>query len=42
VLYVSSAAIGLTQSELARAPESGGLFALDVGVRGLPFGRFAG
>ena len=42
VLYVSSAAIGMTQSERARAPDGGGLFALDVGVRGLPVGRFAG
>ena len=42
VLYVSSAAIGMTQDELARAPDGGGLFALDVGVRGLPVGRFAG
>ena len=42
MLYVSSAAIGMTQSERARAPDGGGLFALDVGVRGLPVDRFAG
>jgi hypothetical protein len=42
VLYVSSAAIGMTPADLAGAPDGGGLFALDVGVRGLPVGRFAG
>ena len=33
VLYVSSAAIGMTQDELARAPDGGGLFALDGRAR---------
>jgi sugar lactone lactonase YvrE len=42
VLYVSSAAIGMTPADFARAPDGGGLFALDVGARGLPAGRFAG
>jgi sugar lactone lactonase YvrE len=42
VLYVSSAAIGMTAAGLARAPDGGGLFTLDVGVRGLPVNRFAG
>ena len=42
VLYVSSAAIGMTPADFARAPDGGGLFALDVGVRGLPVNRFAG
>jgi sugar lactone lactonase YvrE len=42
VLYVSSAAIGMTEAELARAPDAGGLFALDVGVRGFAPNRFAG
>jgi sugar lactone lactonase YvrE len=42
VLYVSSAAIGMTPADFARAPDGGGLFALDVGVRGLPVHRFAG
>jgi sugar lactone lactonase YvrE len=42
VLYVSSAAIGMTPADVARAPDGGGLFALDVGVRGLPVNRFAG
>ena len=35
VLYVSSAAIEMTPA-FARAPDGGGLFTLDVGVRGLP------
>jgi L-arabinonolactonase len=42
VLYVSSAAIGMTGADFARAPDGGGLFTLDVGVRGLPIDRFAG
>jgi L-arabinonolactonase len=42
VLYVSSAAIWMTPADRARAPDGGGLFALEVGVRGLPVGRFAG
>jgi hypothetical protein len=42
VLYVSSAAIGMTPADLAGAPDGGGLFELNVGVRGLPVGRFAG
>lgn len=42
VLYVSSAAIGMTEPDLAEAPHGGGLLALDVGVCGLPVNRFAG
>jgi sugar lactone lactonase YvrE len=42
VLYVSSAAIGTSGADFARAPDGGGVFALDVGVRGLPVSRFAG
>ena len=42
VLYVSSAAIGMTDADFAKAPHGGGLLALDVGVRGLPVNRFAG
>ncbi len=41
-LYVTSAAVGLSQDDLARQPQAGGLFALDVGVSGLPEPRFAG
>jgi L-arabinonolactonase len=41
-LYVTSARIGLTDEELAAQPQAGGVFALDVGVRGLPAFRFAG
>jgi sugar lactone lactonase YvrE len=40
-LYVTSAAIGMSEADLAKAP-GGGLFAVDVGVRGLPTSRFAG
>jgi L-arabinonolactonase len=42
VLYVSSAAIGISPADFAKAPDGGGLLALDVGVRGLPVARFAG
>ena len=42
VLYVSSAAIEMTPADFAEAPDGGGLFALDVGVRGLPGNRFTG
>jgi sugar lactone lactonase YvrE len=41
-LYVTSARTGLSEADLARQPQAGGLFALDVGVRGLPEPRFAG
>jgi sugar lactone lactonase YvrE len=41
VLYVSSAAIGMSEADFAKAPDAGGLFALEVGVRGLPASRFA-
>ena len=42
MLYVSSAAIEMTLADFARALDGGGLFALDVGVCGLPVNRFAG
>jgi sugar lactone lactonase YvrE len=41
-LYVTSAAIGMSEADLANAPEGGGLFAVEVGVRGQPVSRFAG
>ncbi len=41
-LYVTSAVWDLTAEALARQPHAGGVFALDVGVRGLPETRFAG
>ena len=41
-LYVTSAAIGLSQAERERQPWAGHVLALDVGVRGLPAARFAG
>jgi sugar lactone lactonase YvrE len=40
VLYVTSAAAGLAPDALARGPLAGGLFAVEVGVRGLPEPRF--
>jgi sugar lactone lactonase YvrE len=41
-LYVTSARIGLDGAALRQAPLSGGLFALDPGVRGLPEPEYAG
>lgn len=41
-LYITSASIGLNLTTLARAPLSGGLFELKVGVRGYAAPRFAG
>jgi sugar lactone lactonase YvrE len=41
-LYITSAAIDMTEADLAKAPHAGGLFAVEVGVRGLPVARFAG
>jgi L-arabinonolactonase len=40
VLYASTARQGLTPAQLAAAPGAGGVFALPVGVRGLPESRF--
>jgi L-arabinonolactonase len=42
VLYVTSATIGLSASELVAQPCAGGILALDPGVRGLPEARFRG
>jgi L-arabinonolactonase len=41
-LYVTSAIWDLTPDKLEKQPKAGGLFALDVGVRGVPEPRFAG
>ena len=41
-LYVTSASYKLSDEVLAQAPLSGGLFEIDVGVRGLPEPRFGG
>jgi sugar lactone lactonase YvrE len=42
-LFVTSASVRLGADELAAAPLSGSLFALDIpGVRGLPEATFAG
>lgn len=42
VLYVTSAALNRTPQELAAQPFAGAMFALNVGVRGLPAVPFAG
>jgi len=42
VLYVTSAAMGLSEEEKAGQPEAGGLFALRPGVSGMAPPRFAG
>ena len=41
-LYVTSASIDLSPTQLAAAPLSGGLFELDVGTTGLPEPYFGG
>ncbi len=41
-LYVTSAVWDLTGEALAKQPQAGGLFALDVGIGGIPEPRFAG
>jgi sugar lactone lactonase YvrE len=41
-LYVTSAIWDLGPAEIAAQPQAGGLFAVDVGVRGVPEPRFAG
>ena len=42
VLYVTSSRQRMSPDEIEREPMAGGLFALDVGVSGLPEPRFAG
>ena len=41
-LYITSARTGLAPDVLAREPHAGGIFAIDVGVAGLPATPFAG
>ena len=41
-LYVTSARFALPPERVAEAPHEGGLFACDVGTRGLPEPLFAG
>jgi sugar lactone lactonase YvrE len=41
-LYVTSARILNTESELAQQPHAGNLFHLEPGVRGVPLAVFAG
>jgi sugar lactone lactonase YvrE len=41
-LYVTSAIWDLTPEELTHQPHAGGVFAIDVGIGGLPEPRFAG
>jgi sugar lactone lactonase YvrE len=41
-LYVTSLRHGLTEEQLEHSPLSGGIFALDVDVPGVPVARFAG
>jgi sugar lactone lactonase YvrE len=42
VLYVTSSRQRMTPEQIAKEPMAGGLFALDVGVKGLAEPRFAG
>lgn len=42
ILYVTSATQRLSESDLAQQPQAGGVFAIDVGVGGLPEAAFAG
>jgi len=42
ILYVTTARFNRPDEILRRQPQAGGLFALDVGVRGLPEARFRG
>jgi len=41
-LYLTSSAADLPAESLARGPQSGGLFAIDAGLRGAPIAPFAG
>ena len=41
-LYITTARIGLSESDLARQPHAGGLFRARPGVAGVPAFEFAG
>lgn len=41
-LYITSARVGLSDERLAREPLAGGLFAVDVGIAGMPANLFGG
>jgi len=41
-LYVTSASVGLSSTQLASSPLSGGLFEIEVGVQGMPELSFRG
>ncbi len=41
-LFVTSSTLSLAEEDLAKQPLAGGVFRIDVGVRGLPEPRFAG
>jgi D-xylonolactonase len=40
-LYITTATVGLTPEQLAREPQAGGLFAIELDVQGLPASTFA-
>jgi sugar lactone lactonase YvrE len=42
VLYITTATMFRTAADLAKKPLTGGLFAMDVGVKGLPEAHFKG
>jgi sugar lactone lactonase YvrE len=42
VLYITTAAMLRSPAELRKKPQTGGLFAMDAGVKGLPEARFKG
>jgi L-arabinonolactonase len=42
VLYITTATMFRSPAELAEKPLTGGLFAMDVGVKGLPEAHFLG
>jgi D-xylonolactonase len=41
-LYITTAAVGLSELQLEREPLAGGLFALDIGIAGVPANAFGG